>query len=131
MSGRCLLWVSERALRGSRSEWLFPRYAADQNIRATHAANTANKWLKRLLNDTKTTHSFRHATRDRLRRVNAPEELADRIGGWGTRTVGMGYGEEDRLREIKAGTWPNAAQAGAMSGGRRFAIPRPFSRWSC
>jgi hypothetical protein len=39
---------------------------------------------------------------DRLRHVNAPEELADRIGGWGTRTVGMAYGEEDRLKEIKA-----------------------------
>ena len=101
------LWGAQRAVEAARSArsasgWLFPRYAADHNIRSTHAANTANKWLKRLLKDTKTTHSFRHAMRDRLRRVNAPEELADRVGGWGTRTVGMGYGEEDRLKQIKA-----------------------------
>ena len=74
------LWGAERALVNSPSGWLFPRYAADQNIKATHASNTA--WLKRLLKDTKTTHSFRHAMRDRSQATRGqPWSEAHHVGG--------------------------------------------------
>jgi len=30
--------------------------------------------------------------RDRLRAVNCPTEMIDRIGGWSRETIGQGYG---------------------------------------
>jgi hypothetical protein len=39
--------------------------------------------------------------RDRLRHVGAPEDIQNSIGGWGIKTVGMGYGEGDRLEQLK------------------------------
>jgi len=37
-------------------------------------------------------HSFRHSLRDRLRAVECPSDIVDRIGGWTTEGVGQGYG---------------------------------------
>ncbi|MEW6435739.1 MAG: tyrosine-type recombinase/integrase [Pseudomonadota bacterium] len=89
------LWAAKRAIGGAGKArgWLFPRYASDGDIRATHASNTVNKWLKATTKSEKTSHSFRHAMRDRLRAVRAPDDVQNEIGGWGTRTVGQGYGE--------------------------------------
>ena len=42
-----------------------------------------------------------HTMRDRLRHVEAPEDIQNVIGGWGTKTVGMGYGEGYRLEQLK------------------------------
>lgn len=87
------LWAAERAMRATKgSGWLFPRYAVDGNVKATSAAQTINKWLSKTLKLGKTTHSFRHAMRDRLRHADVPEEFQNLIGGWGSRTVGQGYG---------------------------------------
>ena len=95
----CALWAAQRAVEGRRrikdkSLWLFPRYASDKEIKATHASNTLNKWIRSLSGvcDTKTTHCFRHAMRDRLRAVQVPHDIQEAIGGWGTRTIGQGYG---------------------------------------
>jgi integrase len=101
------LWAAQRALEASRrpghkNGWLFPRYASDGEIKATHASNAINKWLKTVTKTDKTSHSFRHAMRDRLRHVNAPQDIQDAIGGWGSRTVGMGYGEGYRLDQLKS-----------------------------
>jgi integrase len=93
------LWAAEKALRAvpKGSGWLFPRYASDGDIKATHASNTINKWLKRRTVTNKTSHSFRHSMRDRLRDVMAPEEVQNEIGGWGRKTIGQGYGERYAL----------------------------------
>ena len=100
------LWAAQRAVEASKercdkSGWLFPRYASDGEIDGTTAANGINKWLKKLTKTTKTSHSFRHSMRDRLRHVGAPVDIQDAIGGWGSKTVGMGYGEGYRLEQLK------------------------------
>jgi integrase len=101
------LWGAKRALegvkqRGKGQGWLFPRYAADNSIRGTSAANTIDMWLKRLTGTKKTSHCFRHAMRTRLRHQEVPEEIQDAIGGWGKRTIGRSYGEPALLRQLKA-----------------------------
>jgi integrase len=94
------LWAARRALEAAPkgSGWLFPRYAADRDIKADHASATINAWLKRRLGTEKTSHSFRHSMRDRLRDVKAPEEIQNDIGGWGGKTIGQGYGEGNSLQ---------------------------------
>ena len=74
------------------SEWAFPRYAADNEIRATHASNTINKWLSKTLGILKTTHSARHAMKDQLRNAEVSEELAKALMGHGSRSVADSYG---------------------------------------
>ena len=40
------LWAAKQAIQNARGGgWLFPRYAQDNDIRATHASNTVNKWI--------------------------------------------------------------------------------------
>lgn len=39
--------------------------------------------------------------RDRLRHVDAPKDIQDAIGGWGSLTIGMGYGEGYSLKQRK------------------------------
>lgn len=93
------LWAAQRALAAplkrdmSPSVWLFPRYLRDGELKAVYAGNTINKWLKTLLKNDKTSHSFRHSMRDRLRHAKVPKEIQDIIGGWEERSVGQGYGE--------------------------------------
>ena len=99
------LWGVTRALEGSGGQskgWLFPRYAEDNNIKATHASNTINKWLRATTKADKTSHSFRHSMRDRLRRVGTPEEIQDAIGGWSSQaSVGRGYGTGHLLTQLQ------------------------------
>ena len=37
-------------------------------------------------------HGFRHSMRDRLRAVECPFDIIDRLGGWLTKGVGQRYG---------------------------------------
>ena len=70
---------------------LFPRYYKDGKIKATHASNAVNRWLKRDFGGL-TCHCLRHTLRDRLRAVEAPFELIDQIGGWASvGSVGASY----------------------------------------
>ena len=39
--------------------------------------------------------------RDRLCYVGAPQDIYDAIGGWGSRTVQMGYGEGYHLAQLR------------------------------
>jgi integrase len=98
------LWGANRASAGMSEgqKWVYPRYAADRNIRATHASNTINKWLRRVIGADKTAHSLRHSMRDRLRAAAVPGELQDLIGGWGSLTVGQRYGEGYPLETLRA-----------------------------
>ena len=101
------LWAAQRAVEANRRHggkstgWLFPRYASEGEIKATHAANTINKWLGSVTKTAKTSHSFRHSMRDRLRHANVPQDIQDAVGGWGSRTVNMGYGEGYRLEQLR------------------------------
>jgi integrase len=100
------LWAARNALRAAQDDgratgWLFPRYAADHNIKSTHASNTINKWIGTTLKIDKTTHSFRHAMQTRLKHAGVPKDIRDAIGGWGTRSIGEGYGERFLLRQLR------------------------------
>ncbi len=99
------LWATNEALSASTAGfeggWLFPRYASDGEVRATHASNTINKWIKGL-GIPKTTHSFRHAMRDRLRAASVPNDIQDAIGGWTEgKTIGQGYGQGYPLEMLR------------------------------
>ena len=95
------LWAAQRLLsQEGLEEFLFPQYIDIMGHRATHASNTISKWIKAQGID-KTAHSLRHAFRDRLRNVGAPEEVADRLGGWATKGVGQSYGAGHSLRTLK------------------------------
>ena len=45
-------------------------------------------------------HGLRHSFRDRLRAVDAPIEMIDRLGGWSLNTVGQGYGDGYQLEQM-------------------------------
>lgn len=100
------LWAASRAVESATSKklsggWLFPRYATKTRIKATHASNTINKWIRATLHVNKTTHCLRHTMKDRLRHYNVPEEIQHAIGGWGRQTVPQGYGEGHALGQLK------------------------------
>ncbi|HZH52726.1 MAG TPA: tyrosine-type recombinase/integrase [Microvirga sp.] len=100
------LWAAQKAVEAAKRAkgkpgWLFLRYASDGDIKSTNAANAINKWLRAVTKTDKTSHSFRHTMRDRMRHVGMPSDIQDAIGGWGTKTVGMGYGEGYRLEQLK------------------------------
>ena len=86
------LWATKRAYESSSNEYLFPRYCSDDGCKADYASNSLNKWLRKHVPSGCVVHSFRHSMRDRLRAVECPAEIIDRIGGWKTAGVGEGYG---------------------------------------
>ncbi|MCE4225913.1 tyrosine-type recombinase/integrase [Methylobacterium sp. C25] len=99
------LWAATEALKAvqgnpEKGPWLFPRYASDNQINANSASAVINKWLKKTLKIDKTSHSFRHTMRDRLRHAGVPQEFQDLIGGWGKRSVAQSYGEGYLLKQL-------------------------------
>lgn len=96
------LWGAQRSAGdGRRGRWLFPRYASDNDIRATAASGALNKWIRESLGVSKTVHSFRHSLRDRLREAEVPDEIKDVIGGWGAKTVAQMYGSGASLLLVR------------------------------
>lgn len=98
------LWAARRivesAVKGQR--FAFPRYTSPNakgeiECRGTHASNTACKWL-RSLGFAAGTHAFRHTIKDRLREVECPKELHDRVTGHAAQNVGDRYGRNQLLR---------------------------------
>ena len=61
-------------------------------VKVIQRALQSIKWLKTVAGDTTTIHGFRHSFRDRLREVEAPNELIDQLGGWSLQSVGQSYG---------------------------------------
>jgi integrase len=87
------LWAARQALLASDvNGWLFPRYAADNNIRADAASATVNKFFSKTLSIPRTTHSFRHAMKDLLRNAGVSEEMSKAILGHGSRSIADQYG---------------------------------------
>jgi len=92
------LWAAKQAIQNARGGgWLFPRYAQDNDIRATHASNTVNKWISETLGIKKTSHSFRHSMKDLLRNVGCPDDIQRQLLGHGSKSVSDLYGQGYRL----------------------------------
>ena len=86
------LWATKRATEASTGEHLFPRYIRSGECLSNSASAAINKWLKNHIPKECSIHSFRHSLRDRLRTIECPSDIIDRIGGWITPGVGQGYG---------------------------------------
>lgn len=86
-------WAARRILEKRRKgEFAFPRYNQTGSTNANSASAALNKWLKPMVPEGASMHSFRHSMRDRLRAVECPSDIVDQIGGWQTEGVGQGYG---------------------------------------
>lgn len=95
------LWAARRAME-SEGAALFPLILPKErgkDFTTGKVSAALNKWLKArgFAVEGQTLHSFRHTMRDRLRNVEAPIELIDRLGGWSRRTVGESYGKGHSL----------------------------------
>lgn len=88
------LWAAKRILSAAtNSSFAFPRYNKCEQTNANSASAALNKWLKPMVPERCTMHSFRHSMRDRLRAVECPADIVDQIGGWQTEGIGHGYGQ--------------------------------------
>lgn len=88
------LWAAKRILSAATdSSFAFPRYNKCEQTNANSASAALNKWLKPMVPERCTMHSFRHSMRDRLRAVECPADIVDQIGGWQTEGIGHGYGQ--------------------------------------
>ena len=102
------LWAAEQALnRSDECRFAFPRYNKGNQTNANSASAALNKWLKPLVPDGCSMHSFRHSMRDRLRAVECPSDIVDQIGGWQTDGVGHSYGSGYPLDVLRR--WMRAA----------------------
>ena len=90
-------WAAERALANSGSPFLFPKYCSKAGCNSNSASAALNKWLKPRLTKGGVMHSFRHSFRDRLRAVECPTPIMDRLGGWTLGGIGEGYGNGYKL----------------------------------
>ena len=111
-SQRCIplvgasLWACKRILKHNNdSIYAFPRYTSVSICNANSASAALNKWMKEKLSDSYVIHGFRHSMRDRLRAVECPSDIIDKIGGWITAGVGQSYGQGFPLEVISK--WMN------------------------
>jgi integrase len=95
------LWAAKRAM-STDGDYLLPIFLKNwmgEDFSAASASAALGKWLKegKLSNAGQSLHSFRHTMRDRLRNVEAPTDLVDRIGGWKSQGIGETYGQGHSL----------------------------------
>lgn len=86
------LWAAERAVHEAGSKFLFPKYCDESGCKANSASGALNRWLAYRVPEGCVVHSFRHSFRDRLRAVECPTDIIDRLGGWTVGGVGESYG---------------------------------------
>ena len=87
------LWAAKRALEATSNKFLFPRYCDEVRCKGNSASAALNKWLSSRVPSDCVVHSFRHSYRDRLRAVECPPDIIDRLGGWSIGGVGEAYGD--------------------------------------
>ena len=87
------LWSAQRIVSNASGEFAFPRYCSFVGHKADSASNALNKWMRPHVQKGGVIHSFRHSLRDRLREVECPSDVIDRIGGWQSTGVGQSYGQ--------------------------------------
>ena len=85
-------WATEEAIQSSTTNFLFPRYCNETECKSNSASAALNKWLSPRVPKGCVIHSFRHSFRDRLRAVECPQEITDRLGGWSVGGIGESYG---------------------------------------
>ena len=86
------MWAAKRALNATSNQFLFPRYCNEIRCKGNSASAALNKWLSSRVPSGCVVHSFRHSFRDRLRAVECPPDIIDRLGGWSVEGVGEAYG---------------------------------------
>ena len=86
------LWAARRINDTATGPYAFPRYNDGKRANSNHASAALNKWLRTRVPKDCVVHSFRHSMRDRLRAVQCPFDIVDRIGGWKTAGIGHSYG---------------------------------------
>ncbi len=86
------LWAARRINDTATGPYAFPRYNDGKRANSNHASAALNKWLRTRVPKDRVVHSFRHSMRDRLRAVQCPFDIVDRIGGWTTAGIGHSYG---------------------------------------
>ncbi|WP_410468789.1 tyrosine-type recombinase/integrase [Aestuariicoccus sp. MJ-SS9] len=87
-------WAARRILEHRKpGDFAFPRYNQEGYTNANSASAALNKWLKPMVLEGASMHSFRHSMRDRLRAVECPADVIDQIGGWQSDGVGQSYGQ--------------------------------------
>ena len=85
------LWAVQRLLdQQTDNPFAFPRYCNHGHHNTNSASAALNKWLKGHAPEGRVIHSFRHSMRDRLRAIECPSDIIDRICGWITTGVGQG-----------------------------------------
>ena len=96
------LWSAKRIKQSDpANQFAFPRYCNEQTHNSNSASAALNKWLRTHAPEGCVVHSFRHSMRDRLRAVECPKEIIDRIGGWSSSDVGESYGNGHSLDLLK------------------------------
>ncbi len=107
------LWAARRIhYTASNTGYVFPRYNRSGQTNANSASAALNKWLKPMVPDRCTMHSFRHSLRDSLRAVECPSDVIDQIGGWRTQGVGARYGRGYPLEVLER--WMVKATSSSM-----------------
>jgi integrase len=86
------LWAASTAYENTSNDFLFPKFCNAYECKGGVASTTLNKWMSQHVPKGCVIHSFRHSLRDRLRAVQCPPDIIDRIGGWTVGGVGEGYG---------------------------------------
>ena len=81
------LWAVKQALNATDNEFLFPKYCSEKGSKGNSASAALNKWLSYRVPKGCVMHSFRHSMRDRLRAVECPTTIIDRLGGWSVEGV--------------------------------------------
>ena len=95
------LWAANRLINcDSDSNYCFPRYTSATTTNNNSASASINKWLKSLNGKGFVLHGARHALRDRLRAIEAPNDMIDQIGGWAVQTVGQSYGNGYDIKQL-------------------------------
>jgi integrase len=94
------LWGARKAYATTHTEFLFPKYCNVNGCNANSASAALNKWLKKEVSTAMVIHSLRHSLRDRLREVECPSDVIDRIGGWSRSGIGESYGKGHKVKTL-------------------------------
>lgn len=79
--------------------YAFERYNTDDTYKRDNCSNAVNKWLKAIAPEC-TSHSFRHAMKDRLVEASIPRPEVNNILGWEGNQMADYYGKSDALKTL-------------------------------
>jgi len=91
--------VLKEHLLAHQDDMVFPIYSNGISVNGNSASIAIAKFIRQLGIQDKTTHNARHTMRDLLLHAGVRPHLIDAIGGWGSNSVGDGYGEGYKLQQ--------------------------------